>query len=86
MCPDNNNEVDDQPVTALEQDVQLEPTETTYQPEEEAEQSTGASLKNTSIQQNMSKDVANFYFLDKTMTHTTAKWMLIKQAHSAPVE
>lgn len=55
VCPDNNNEVDDQPVTALEEDVHLEPTETTYQPEEEAEQSTGASLKITFIQQNMSK-------------------------------
>lgn len=45
MRPDNNNGVDDQPVPALEQDVPSEPTEATYQPEEEAEQSTGASLK-----------------------------------------
>lgn len=63
VCPDNNNEVDDQPVTTLEQDVQLEPTETTYQTEEEAEQSTGASPKNTSIQQNMSRDDANFIII-----------------------
>lgn len=72
MCPDNNNEVDDQPVTALEQDLQSEPTETTYQPEEEAEQSTGVSLKNININV---KRRCQFYFifLDKTMTNTTAK-------------
>lgn len=63
VCPDNNSEVDDQPVTALEQDVQLEPTETTYQPEEEAEQSTGASRKKYIYSQNMSKDVANFILI-----------------------
>lgn len=60
MCPDNNNEVNDQPVTALEQDVQLEPTETTYQPEEEAEQSTGASLKKYIYSTEHVKNVANF--------------------------